>query len=101
CLSLRMPLSANRFPLRRDMRAAGSRSACPNHIYSASRGFTQPAAAGLPSGPCRSVKGALDLDDIVLVQPGDLDDGARRIRPRPPKLLLDQVHQWPIAGHVG
>src|SRR6185312_1935207 len=41
----------------------------------------------------RGIKGAFDLENVVLVQPGDLNDGARRVRSARPELFLHLVHQ--------
>src|SRR5262245_49998883 len=47
------------------------------------------------------IKCALDLENIVLVQPGDLHDRPRRIRPALPQLLLNFVHERAQPVHVG
>src|SRR5215467_3604950 len=47
------------------------------------------------------VESAFDLEYIVLIEAVDLDDGARRIRPLAPKLLLHLVHQRSKSKHVG
>ena len=52
------------------------------------------------SGGGRRIESAFDLDDVVLVEPVDLDDGARRIGPVTPQLLLDLVDQRAMAVHV-
>src|SRR5688572_27487243 len=49
----------------------------------------------------RRVKRALDLHDVVLIEPVDLDDGPWRIRTRPPELLLHLVDDRPEAIHIG
>src|SRR5262245_2571192 len=49
----------------------------------------------------RGKKCALDLENVVLVQPADLDDRAWRIRTTSPQRLLDLVHQRPQPAHVG
>ena len=48
----------------------------------------------------RRIEGAFDLDDVVLVEPVDLDDGAGRIGPVAPELLLHFVDQGAMAVHV-
>src|SRR5262249_35142014 len=47
------------------------------------------------------VKSAFDLENIVLIEAMDLNDGARRIGSLAPKLLLHLVHQRAKAKHVG
>src|SRR5262249_23055141 len=47
------------------------------------------------------IERALDLDDVVLVQAMDLDDGAGRIGALAPKLGLDLIDDRPEAVHVG
>src|SRR5207237_4861712 len=49
----------------------------------------------------RRVEGALDLEYVVLIKAVHLDDGAGRIRPLAPQLLLHLVHQRPEPKHVG
>src|SRR5262245_33047332 len=49
----------------------------------------------------RRIEGALDLEDVVLVQPVHLEDGARGIGPARPQLLLHLVDQWTEPEHVG
>src|SRR5690606_6734925 len=49
----------------------------------------------------RGVESALDLNDVVLVQPVHFDDGAWRIRPIAPKLLLNLVDERTMPEHVG
>ena len=41
-----------------------------------------------------------DLEDVIIVKPTDLDDGARRIGTIAPKLLLYLIGQWTIPVHV-
>src|SRR5262249_2523802 len=47
------------------------------------------------------IERALDLDDVVLVQAMDLDDGAGRIGALTPKLSLDLIDDRPEAVHIG
>src|SRR5438105_3886851 len=56
------------------------------------------ARAQGPPSPRRSlfhrrVEGAFDLENVVLIEAVDLDDGARRIGAVTPQLLLHLVHQ--------
>src|SRR5437016_3424518 len=49
----------------------------------------------------RRVEGALDLENVVLIEAVDFDDGSRRVRSFAPKLLLDLVHERAKSKHVG
>jgi methyl-accepting chemotaxis protein len=54
-----------------------------------------------PASFCRAKERALHLRDIVLTEPGHLDDGAWRIGCTAPKLFLNFVHDRSIAVHIG
>src|SRR6185503_3614596 len=60
---------------------------------------TQEYRPNLPA--FRGIKCALDLENIVLVQSGDLHDRAWRVRPTLPKRLLHLVHQRAQPVHIG
>jgi hypothetical protein len=47
------------------------------------------------------MKGAFDFENVVFVEPVDLDDGPRRIGPIASQLLLYLVADRAIAVHVG
>src|SRR5215211_5748568 len=49
----------------------------------------------------RRVERSFHFAKIVLVEAVDLDDGARRIGPLPPQLLLHFIHERTIPVHVG
>src|SRR5215469_9758763 len=48
----------------------------------------------------RGVEGALHLHDVVLVEPVNLHDCARRIGWLAPQFFLHLVHDWPEPEHV-
>src|SRR5262249_29227404 len=64
-------------------------------------------SAGAPRSPrplglfLGCVKRPLHLANVILIEAVDLDDGARRIGPLPPQLLLHLVDQRAEAEHVG
>src|SRR5262249_36149861 len=80
----------------------GAGGAAPSDFYVA-WGSGEPRGKGHPRRSLfhRGVKGAFDLEYIVLTEPVDLDDGARRVGSLAPELLLDLVHQRPKSNHVG
>src|SRR6476646_6923258 len=49
----------------------------------------------------RHIEGAFHLENIVLVKPCYLKNGARRIGAAAPNLLLNLVHERTQAPHVG
>src|ERR1700761_6851605 len=53
------------------------------------------------SGLLRGIKGPLHLADIVLIEPGNLENRARRVWRAGPELLLDLVHERAYPRHVG
>src|SRR5262245_33808528 len=78
--------------------AAAIHGRCPSAIYVAQ---VRRAPQGFNLLLGGSVKGPLDLEYVVLIEAIDLHDGARRVWPLPPQLLLHLVHQRAEAEHVG
>src|SRR5262245_38057516 len=76
----------------------------PRPVRCATLGPICSVAARRSQGPGslfnRRVEGPFHLENVVLVEAVDFDDGPRRIGPLAPKLLLDLVDQRPKAKHV-